>query len=150
MHATPLAIAAALLAASPAIAGPDRLSILLGSHHIGANRDFEEFNPGIALTWDRGLDYSISAYRNSYGKLSVAGTVAYPFYETETIGFSAFAGIANYPEDGRRIAGIAGDLVPLVGLRARYRNAFIQFLPTPDSEADGVFSFGVSLDLDER
>lgn len=90
---------AALLAA-PAMADPDRVSILLGSQHLGAALAFEQVNPGVFVTWeDRalGLDLSVGAYRNSYGRGSVAALAALPVLEWPAGQVAVFGGLALYP-----------------------------------------------------
>ncbi len=137
-----------LFAAVPAAAAPpDRISLHLGSHHIGAEREFEEVNPGIFFTWDRRLSYTFGAFRNSYGDLSVAATVAYPLILEPHYRLDVFAGWANYPGEGRDFWISYGDVVPVAGLRFHYRNLFVQFLPADGDIVDGIVSFGVSLPL---
>ena len=65
------AILISFVLAAPVHADPDRISILLSSYHVDAKQDFEQVNPGGFLTWENrmgGLDYSLGAYRNSYGR----------------------------------------------------------------------------------
>jgi hypothetical protein len=138
----------ALLLAAPASAGPDRVSLMFGSHHIAANQPFEEINPGVFLTWEgRRLDWTVGAFHNSYGRTSVAGTVALPLWKTGELRLDAFAGIAHYPVDGRNFRFHAGDLVPLGGLQLRWRNLFVQAIPLDGGVAAGVLSFGVTFGL---
>lgn len=149
------ALTVATLAAMPAAAGPDQLSILLGSHHASPGQEFEEFNPGIFLTWrdalwDGRLDASIGAFRNSYGRGAVAATAALPFYETRVVELSAFLGAAYYPEDGRTFRVHIGDIVPLGGLQARVGPVFFQAIPGDGREADAIFTFGVTVPLGGR
>ncbi len=147
---------AALIAASlagPATAGPDRLSFLIGSEHIGATRPFEEVNPGVFVTWTnllwRGnLDLTAGAFRNSYGDGSLAVTTAYPFVRTENWGLEVFGGLAWYPGNGNQFSHSAGDVVPLAGLQARYRNVFVQAIPSGGNSVDAVMSFGLTFALD--
>lgn len=128
-------------------AGPDRLSIHLGSHHVNAQEEFEEFNPGLFVSWDRSLSYTLGAFRNSYGDVSVAATVAYPLLRRDLYRLTAFVGWAHYPENGRKFRVHHGDVVPVAGLRLHYRSLFVQFLPGDGSVADAVLSFGVSIPL---
>lgn len=131
-------------------AGPDRISILLGSEHVGAEPSlFEETNPGIFLTWEhQHLDASIGTYRNSYGKTSIAAVLDYPIYRADEFRFSAFAGLAYYPDNGRKFAVSIGDVVPLAGLQTRYKNAFLQVIPQDGRYVDAIVSFGVTFELD--
>ena len=63
----PLGVITALLAvfmgAEARADGPDRLSFLLGSRHLGATEHFEEFNPGVFADWLRpdGIGLSLGA-----------------------------------------------------------------------------------------
>ncbi len=146
-----LPVLAGLAAAPAAAAPPDRLSVLIGSYHASPGQDFEEFNPGLFLTWEGPvLDSSIGAYRNSYGKGAVAVAAAWPFLEGEHYALSLFLGAAYYPEDGRRFRYHLGDIVPLGGLQARAGPLFFQAIPGDGDEADAVFSFGVTMPLGRR
>lgn len=138
-----LTVAVALMA-TPALAAPDRVSILLGSNHVGATDHFEEVNPGVFLTWDW---LTVGAYRNSYGKASVAVTGALPLIKWKTGELSAFAGVALYPGDGRRFAVHAGDVVPVGGLQLRQGNMFMQVIPSDGKAVDAIVSFGMTFDL---
>lgn len=140
-----LTVAVALMA-TPALAAPDRVSILLGSNHVGATDRFEEVNPGVFLTWDW---LTVGAYRNSYGKASVAVTGALPLIKWKTGELSAFAGVALYPGDGRRFAVHAGDVVPVGGLQLRQGNMFMQVIPSDGKAVDAIVSFGMTFDLDD-
>jgi hypothetical protein len=83
-------------------------------------RAFQEFNPGLFLTWERGVNYSIGAYYNSYERCSVLGSVGYDVEVTR-------------------------DLVSFLGLQARYRNVFLQFIP---ADGDSLLTFGLTFGLE--
>lgn len=142
-------LAAFLALATPAAADPDRVSILLGSRHPGANVPYEQVNPGVFLTWeDRGawgLDYSLGVYRNSYGRASVAGTVALPVIERGQFQAAVFGGLAVYPGNGDQFAVHAGDVVPIAGVQARLGNGFVQVMP---GDGMAVVTFGLTFPLD--
>lgn len=145
-----LAMALAIkLASTPAAADPDRLSILLGSAHLGGS-GFDGRNPGVALTWEDvgGLDLSLAVYRNSYGRGSVAVTAGLPVIGWAEGEASLFLGAALYPEDGRQFRVHVGDVVPVGGLQLRLRNFFFQVLPSDGRAVDAVVSMGVTFDLD--
>lgn len=146
------AIALLAATATPALADlkPDRLSFLLGSHHISPSQTFEEFNPGVFLTWEGTFDTNLGLYRNSYGRTAAAATLAFPFYESGTFTLSAFVGAAYYPDDGRRFRVHAGDFIPLGGLQARIGPTFVQFIPGDGREVDGIVAFGLTFPLDRR
>jgi hypothetical protein len=136
----------ALLAslATPAAAEPDRVSILLGSAHPGAARSFEQVNPGVFLTWkDRafGLDYSVGAYRNSFGRASIAATAALPVIDRGQFQLALFGGLAVYPGNGADFAIHAGDVVPIAGVQARVGHGFVQVIPGDDM---AVVAFGLT------
>lgn len=140
-----LACLLSLIALSPAFAAaPDRLSVHLGSRHINAQEDFEEFNPGLFVSWDRSFSYTFGAYRNSYGDLSVAATMAVPLLQRPAWRMNFFVGWAHYPDNGRKFRVHYGNVVPVAGLRMYYRNTFVQFLPGDGDNADAVLSFGLT------
>lgn len=141
-----------MIAAGPAFAGPDRIAIHLGSHHAGATSDFEEVNPGVFLSWDRPNDVAISvgAFRNSYGRGSVAVTVAKTLYRKKNVAASIFTGLAHYPGNGNDIRHAIGDIVPLAGLQLHYRHLFVNVMPGDGDAADAIFSFGVTLPLHDQ
>lgn len=142
------AIAFLVFLGQPVVAGPDRLSFLVGSQHIGAEPGvFQDFNPGLFVTWERNVDWSLGAYWNSYGKVSIAGVVGFPLIRSAEGSVSLFAGLAWYPEDGRNYAIHAGDIVPLVGLQARYRNLFVQVVPSDGVHVDAIVSAGLTFSL---
>ena len=145
-----LAFALAVLAA-PAKAGPDQVSILLGSEHVGAS-GFEEVNPGLFLTWTEAAfqgraDLSIGGFRNSYGDGSVAVSLALPLIRREFWGIDAFTALAWYPGHGDRFEFAVGDLVPIAGLQTRLGPTFIQFIPGGDSAVDATVTFGLTFPL---
>ena len=130
--------------ATPAAADPDRLSILLGSAHPGADRAFEQVNPGVFLTWeDRalGLDYSVGAYRNSFGRASIAATAALPVVEQGRFQLALFGGLALYPGNGDDFLYHAGDIVPIAGIQARLGHGFVQVMP---GDGMAVVAFGLT------
>lgn len=136
--------------ALPAHADPDRLSLLLGSAHIGGD-GFDGRNLGLFATWeDRalGLDYSLGAYRNSYGRASIAATAALPVAEWDDGALSLFAGAALYPQDGRRFAAHVGDVVPIGGVQIRQRNLFLQIMPSDGAAVDAVIAGGITWEID--
>jgi hypothetical protein len=138
-----------LIVLSPAAwAGPDRFSVLLGTEHFGATREFQEVNPGVFLTWEGSLDYSIGLFYNSYEDLSPIATVGYGWEVAREFEVGFFAGLAVYPGEGDQFRVSAGDLVPLVGLQARYYNVFAQFIPADGDSVDAVLAVGLTFALD--
>jgi hypothetical protein len=146
MRLPALLLAAAL--PTTALAGPDRLSILLGSHHVNAKEDFQEFNPGVFATWERGLDYTVGVYYNSYERVSVLASIGYGFDVAQDFEIGVFAALALYPGDGDRFSHSFGDVVPLAGVQARYKNVFVQFIPADGDSLDSLFTVGLTFELD--
>ena len=133
-----------MIAAGPASAGPDRVAIHLGSHHAGATFAFEEVNPGVFLSWDRPNDVTLSvgAFRNSYGRGSVAATAAKTIFRKKHTALAVFAGLAYYPGNGDDIRHAIGDIVPLAGLQLHYRRVFVNVMPGDGDTVDAIYSFG--------
>lgn len=131
------AAAVAVTLATTAHAGPDRVSATVGSFHVPRG-DYEEFNPGLFLGWydERGNDWTVGAYRNSYGDLSVAGTRGWALNDQ----WSLIAGVAYYPDADKHFKYHAGNLIPLAGIRWSNGNVFVQAIP-------GVFAFGLTWEL---
>ena len=146
----PLIVSLFLLAAPGAAeAGPDRVSLLLGSGHIGAKMEFQETNPGLFLTWEgEWADFSVGAYRNSYGRGSFAAMLGVPVMSGNLGEVSLMAGVAYYPKDGRTFRIHAGDFVPLVGLQVVSGNFFLQALPGDGVVIDGLVAAGLTFSLD--
>ncbi|NNE87487.1 MAG: hypothetical protein HKN27_05365 [Silicimonas sp.] len=138
-----------MIAAGPVFAGPDRVAIHLGSHHAGATTEFEEMNPGLFLSWDRphGVTVTVGAFRNSYGRGSVAATIAKTVFERNQTSAAVFTGLAHYPGNGSDIRHAVGDVVPLAGVQLRYRHVFMNIMPGDGDTVDAIFSFGVTLPL---
>ena len=128
------------------IADPDRVSILLGARHIGG-AGLEEFNPGVFVTWERRVDWSVGVYRNSYGNGSIAATVAAPVARWRGGEAAIFGGVAWYPGTGRHEVAHVGDVVPIGGLQVRHGNAFAQFIPLDGKPVAAVVSFGLTFRL---
>lgn len=135
-----------------ALAGPDSVAILLGTHHVGAS-GFEEVNPGVFLTWQGAalqgnLDLGFGAFRNSYGNGSVAVTTAYPIVRTPDWGIDVFGALAWYPGDGDQFALAVGDIVPIAGLQGRYGNVFVQAIPGGGGSVDATLTYGLTFQLE--
>ncbi|MEL6548897.1 MAG: hypothetical protein AAFQ54_01495 [Pseudomonadota bacterium] len=137
----------AALAASPAAADPDAVSVLLGAHHLGAD-GFEEFVPGVFLTWRGTVDVSVGAYRNSYAEPSVSLTGAVDLYEWQSGAAQVFGGLAYYENADTITDFRAGDFVPLLGLQLRQGPVFSQIIPLDGSPVDGIITVGLTFPLD--
>ena len=142
------AVAVATLTAATGAAAQDRVSILLGSHHVNAKTNFEEFNPGAFITWEgETLDWTVGGFRNSYGGGSAAVTVGYPVLRRPWGQVALMGGLAIYPNEGNRFKYHAGDVIPLVGVRARVGNGFVQVFPSDGKTTDAIISFGLTFDV---
>lgn len=133
-------------------AGPDRISVLIASEHVGATRTFEEVNPGAFLVWEEilwknRLDVAAGAFRNSYGDGSAAVSAAYPVARGDIWSFDLFGALAWYPGNGHQFSHAWGDMVPLAGVQGRYGPLFMQAIPASGSGADAVLSFGLTFSL---
>ncbi len=129
-------------------AEPDRISILLGSEHNGARRDFQEFNPGVILSWERRFSYSAGVYYNSYKKVSPVVSAGYNFEVAPDFDIGAFFAIAVYPGDGDEFDHSVGDFVPFVGVQARWKNFFVQFIPADGDALNSLFTFGLTFSIE--
>lgn len=125
---------------------PDRISVLMASRHIRAT-GYNEVNPGLFLTWEGRVDLSLGAYRNSYGRNSVAVTLNYDFIETDGLRLGLIGGFAHYPIEGGLMVPSLGDLVPIGGVQIVTGNLFLQFLPMDGKPALGVLAGGVTFEL---
>lgn len=143
-----LALIAAFVAPSAALAGPDRVAILLGSEHVNATIDFQEFNPGVFLIWEGKYDFGVGVFYNSYEDVSVSVSTAYNFIKNEQFNFGVFGALAVYPGEGDRFDHSIGDIIPIVGLQARYGNVFTQLIPGGGQSTDAVLTFGLTFSLD--
>jgi len=139
-----LATALALMA-STATADPDRVYILAGSKHLGTDYEFNEVNPGLFLAWEmEHFDLTVGAYHNSYGKGSMAASVAYPLLRGDDWSVDAFAGLATYFNTTNP------DIVPMAGIQARYGPAFVQYVPVPGGQyISGLISVGLTFQIGE-
>ena len=107
----------------------------LGSHHLNANRDFNEFNPGLGVGLSKefsGFELSgeIGQYHNSldeqsqYAMASVDREIA-RFGQRTAWRMGGFAGFARYPSSSNKFKdhGVPtfGDWVLGVGLQTTFR-----------------------------
>lgn len=145
-----LSLLAFLGTCAPAFADPDRVSFLLGSHHVGAPEGlYDEVNPGVFLTWE-GTPFDVSAgvFHNSYGGTSFAALGSWSFFERESLALSVFVGAAYYGEAAAYNAVHFKGWIPLGGLEARYRQGFVQVMPSDGKIVDAIVTFGLTFDLD--
>tara|TARA_R110000851_G_scaffold59347_9_gene137413 strand:- start:18313 stop:18789 length:477 start_codon:yes stop_codon:yes gene_type:complete len=148
-------ILATLIAASitftsdTATAGPDRVSLLLGSKHVGAERGaFNETNPGLFFTWEgEALDKTVGIYKNSYDGVSLSATVALPIVKWKDGEAALFAGAALYPDVGRTFKYHVGDVIPIGGLQIRHKYAFVQIIPMDGDHVDFLIDGGITFKM---
>ena len=125
--------------------------------------EVEEVNPGFFLEWqidnppellsmlsmDRSRKPSTvaGAFRNSFGDGALALAVSAPIYSVNAFELDLFGGAAWYPGNGERVAVAIGDIVPLLGVRAVYGNAFVLGFPGDGENFDALFAFGLTFSL---
>lgn len=147
MRALCIMAAMAALSAAPVAAdmAPDRMSLLIGSNHIGG-RGFNEDNKGLFATWEGNtFDLSAGVYHNSYHRVSVAGTVYARIFSDGEYDAGVFTGLAHYPETGRHeVTHVGGDFVLISGVQVRYKNMFTQVIPMDCEPVCAVVSFGIT------
>lgn len=145
-------LAVSIWIAGPVEAGPDSVAVLLGSHHVGAT-GFEEVNPGVFFNWHEAafggrVDLGFGAFRNSYGHGSVAVTAGLPLIRDEVWGLDLFSALAWYPDDGDQFEVSFGDIVPIVGIQARWRHVFVQAIPGGGGDVDATVTYGLVFPLE--
>jgi hypothetical protein len=141
-----ITIALALIT-TPIHAGPNRVSITLGSQHVGSTYEFDNRNLGLFLSWG---NTSIGVYHNSFSKTSVAVTQALPLIRKDDAEVNLFVGLSLYPGDGDKFVAHVGDVVLIGGVQARYENAFIQVMPGDGVNLDAVVTAGLTFELGKK
>lgn len=137
-----LTLVCLLCSTSLAQAGPDRILFQLGSKHFNMDESsslggFEEINPGITLTWENrlyDLNYSVGAFRNSYGKLAPVVGVSKFWNVAPDVDLGLFGGLSYYGDEADFISVNLADsgVIPLAGVQANYKNLYLQLIPTDD------------------
>jgi hypothetical protein len=135
------------LIATPIHAGPDRVSITLGSQHVGSTYEFDNRNLGLFLSWG---STSVGVYHNSFSKTSVAVTQALPLIRKDDAEVNLFVGLSLYPGDGDKFVAHVGNVVLIGGVQARYKNAFIQVMPGDGVNLDAVVTAGLTFELGKK
>ena len=127
---------------------PDRVSILIGSEHVNASKEFTELNPGVFLSWDcNNIMLTAGIYENSLGDPSPSALVSYEIYEYQDFSLSAFAGISYFPETDGLDLEYSSHYVPLVGLQTNYKNIFMQLIPGVENQFDMLITAGLRFEL---
>ncbi len=124
--------------------------MLLGSKHINAQREFNEFNPGLFFSWDCELvNIRIGLHKNSFSDPSTSVTFTSEFLSLSfgDANIHPFVGIARYPETGRDLpVSIEGsDVIGLMGLEFTHNQfpVFIQYLPGDTKLGDYAHLFTI-------
>lgn len=129
-------------------AQPDRMQIMAASYHVADKplnngKRFNPVNPGVFLTWEgEPVNLTAGAYYNSYRKPSVAAFASLPLIEEGGFALDVFGGAAYYPEDGRTSPISIGDIVPMVGVQARYEYLYVNVMPSDCAFTCAVVSTG--------
>ena len=146
-------LALLVLATCKANAGPDRVSILTNSDHVGFKyQGFNETNPGVFLTWDNAIapnvDLSIGGYLNSYAKPSVMVAATWLPLEVGQCSAGVFAGVVHYPENGRyEPTHIAGDVIGMGGLQLICGPLFVQAIPASTDFSRAIVAVGITMEI---
>ncbi|MEM6761187.1 MAG: hypothetical protein AAF601_17080, partial [Pseudomonadota bacterium] len=84
----------------------------------------------------------------SYEEISPLVSVGYDWEVAPDFDLGAFFAVAVYPGDGDEFRTSLGDVVPFVGVQARYNWFFVQFIPADGESVDSLFTFGLSFALE--
>lgn len=151
-----LTIVLVLLATCKAVAGPDRVSILTNSDHIGFRyQGFNEQNLGLFLTWDDAIapevDLSVGAYLNSYTKPSVMVAATWLPIEVGQCSAGVFGGLVHYPGNGRyEPTSIGGsDVIGMGGVQVICGPVFVQVIPASTDFSRGIVAVGITMEIEK-
>lgn len=134
---TPIIAAALVAMPAAATANCDRMHSLLVSEHVGADREYNEHNPGLLLECQ---GWGFGAYANSEGDLSVAAYRRLPVYS------------ASSWDAGFAVGGATGyDQMPVVPMGMGYVTAYphehvgitLGAMPGGEAKEDTVDPIGV-------
>jgi hypothetical protein len=147
-------LALVVLATCKANAGPDRVSILTNSNHIGFRyQGFNETNPGLFLTWDNAIapnvDLSVGGYLNSYAKPSMMIAATWLPIEVGQCEAGVFAGVVHYPGNGRyEPTSIAGsDVIGMGGGQVICGPVFMQVIPAATDLSRAIVAVGITMEI---
>lgn len=142
-----------VLATFKASAGPDRVSILTNSDHLGFKREYHEQNLGVFLTWDNAIapnvDLSIGGYLNSFAKPSVMVAATWLPLEVGQCSAGLFAGAVHYPGNGRyEPTSIAGsDVIGMGGVQVICGPVFVQAIPASTDFSRAIVAVGITMEI---
>ena len=146
-------IALVVMATCKATAGPDRVSILTNSDHIGFRyQGFNEQNPGVFLTWDDAIapnvDLSIGGYLNSFAKPSVMVAATWLPIEVGQCEAGIFGGLVHYPGNGRyEPTRIVGDVIGMGGVQVICGPVFVQAIPASTDFSRAIVAVGITMEI---
>lgn len=143
-----------VLATCKAYAGPDRVSILTNSDHVGFKREYHEQNLGVFLTWDNAIapnvDLSIGGYMNSFAKPSVMVAATWLPIEVGQCEAGLFAGAVHYPGNGRyEPTRIVGDVIGMGGLQVICGPIFVQAIPASTDFSRAIVAVGITMEIEK-
>ena len=149
-------LALVVLATCKAYAGPDRVSILTNSDHIGFKyQGFNEQNLGLFLTWDNAIapkvDLSVGGYLNSYAKPSLMVAATWLPIEVGQCEAGIFGGVVHYPITGRHEpTSIAGsDVIGMGGVQVICGPIFVQAIPAATDFSRAIVAFGITMEIEK-
>ena len=115
---------------------PSGIAVLLGSHHVNAQQNFDEFNPGVFVSWKCDLaSIRLGVHKNSFSNIAASATFTSDYISLSAGGFHLhpFIGIAHYPDTGSDTPISVGgsDIIGIGGLEFTHDKVpiFIHYLP---------------------
>lgn len=135
---------------------PDRLYVVLGSHHFGIDpagfgrTAWNEINPGVVLSWEKrflGLNYQLGAFVNSFAQTGGYVSVAKSWDLKSGSSIAAVMSLADYGANSQYFPVELGNsnwvLIP--GIQYNRNKVFAQWWPSPQAGKPwaGVLSVGL-------
>lgn len=130
---------------------PDRAYIPIGSSHAALDaekygtEDFEEFNPGLVLSWEDRLfylDYGAGVFRNSYGNTALTAMVQKSWDVSDDVTVALNVQFSDYGDNARFLPIDISDRVGVIpAAMVRYKNVFLQ-LQGPVAVVGATFPIG--------
>lgn len=135
---------------------PDSLRIPLASEHVNSDADLNEFNPGIALTWEGDwVDVTAGVLRNSFKDYAPFVSISRDVWSNDTCSVAGFVGSARYTHLMDRTPYHLNGWIPVGGLHAECGPVFVQAMPgrgivgqaSGPKAADAILVVGLTMDL---
>lgn len=154
------ALTLALVASLPAMAfdlRPDNLRIPLASEHVNSDADLNEFNPGLAATWEGDwFDFSAGFIRNSFSNTAPFVSISRDIWQNDTCSVAGFVGSARYTELMDKTDFHLDGWIPVGGLHMECGPVYLQAMPgrgivgqaSGPKAADAILVVGLTFDLD--